>query len=49
MKAENVILSNGLIHNSGPISLNATRMGFGWMTIDESSKALEVLESIVKR
>lgn len=48
MKTENVILSNGLIHNSGPVSLNATRMGFGWMTIEESAKALDVLESLVK-
>jgi len=27
-----VILSPGIIHDTGPVSLNSTRMGFAWMT-----------------
>ncbi len=49
LKTEGIILSNGLIHNSGPTSLNATRMGFGWMNQQEAIKALDILETTIKR
>jgi GntR family transcriptional regulator / MocR family aminotransferase len=56
LKAKGIILSNGLIHNPTPVSLNATpvylnatRMGFGWMTQTEAEKALEILASTINR
>ena len=48
MKNQGIILPNGLIHNTGPISLNATRLGFGFMNLDESAKALDLLEKLMK-
>jgi GntR family transcriptional regulator/MocR family aminotransferase len=48
MKSQGFILPNGLIHNTGPTSLNATRLGFGFMNLDESAKALNILEKIMK-
>lgn len=43
LKPQGIILSNGLIHNNTPVSLNATRMGFGWMNEKESEYAVDVL------
>lgn len=43
-----IILSNGLIHNTSSFSLNATRIGFGWMTEKESEKAIDILSSTVR-
>lgn len=48
MKGQGFILPNGLIHNTGSTTLNATRMGFGFMTLEECGKALDVLEKIMK-
>jgi GntR family transcriptional regulator / MocR family aminotransferase len=48
VRTQGIVLSNGLIHNTRPESLNATRMGFGWMTIDEAAKALDILEKAIK-
>lgn len=48
LRSQGVVLSNGLIHDTGPVSLNSTRMGFAWMTIDEAAKALDILEKVVK-
>jgi GntR family transcriptional regulator / MocR family aminotransferase len=47
LKTKGIILSNGLIHNPTPVSLNATRMGFGWMNQTEAEKALEILVSTI--
>ena len=33
--------------NATPVSLNATRMGFGWMNQTEAEKALEILVSTI--
>jgi len=48
MKGQGFILPNGLIHNTGPQSLNATRLGFGFMTIAECAKALDTLEILMR-
>ncbi|HLZ88039.1 MAG TPA: PLP-dependent aminotransferase family protein [Puia sp.] len=47
LKEKGIILSNGLIHNTTSHNLNATRMGFGWMTEKEAEKAIAILGSII--
>lgn len=47
LKEKGVILSNGLIYNNGPISLNATRIGFGWMNEKEAEKALDIFSTLL--
>lgn len=49
LRAQGLILSNGLIHNSSGQSFNATRMGFGWMTPGEAENAVNLLEKTVTR
>jgi GntR family transcriptional regulator/MocR family aminotransferase len=44
LRAQRIILSNGLIHNNTPVSLNSTRMGFAWMNKNEAANAVEILE-----
>jgi GntR family transcriptional regulator/MocR family aminotransferase len=48
LKAQGLILSNGLIHNTSSISLNATRMGFGWMNEEEAIQALDLLAKTIR-
>jgi GntR family transcriptional regulator / MocR family aminotransferase len=48
LKGKGVILSNGLIYNNTGISLNATRLGFGWMTLQEAEKAIDILASTIR-
>lgn len=48
LKQKGVILSNGLIHNTTGSSLNATRIGFGWMTEKESEKAIAILSATIQ-
>ena len=48
MRAQGIILSNGLIHNVANTSLNSTRMGFAWMTEDESKKAVDILVKTIR-
>ena len=48
MRAQGIILSNGLIHNTGPVSLNSTRMGFAWMNEKEAEIAVGKLTQIIK-
>ena len=48
LKSKGVILSNGLIYNTTSTSLNATRIGFGWMTQKESEKAIAVLSATIR-
>lgn len=43
LKTQGIILSNGLIHNNSPLSLNATRMGFAWMNEKETENAVDIL------
>lgn len=47
LKEKGVILSNGLIYNNGPHSLNATRIGFGWMNEKEAEKALDIFSRLI--
>ena len=49
LKAQGLILSNGLIHNNTPVSLNATRMGFAWMNEKESLNAVDLLEKTIRK
>ena len=48
LRAQGIILSNGLIHNTSPISLNATRMGFAWMNEKESENAVNIMAQIIR-
>jgi len=48
LRAQGVILSNGLVHNTTPVSLNATRMGFAWMTEKEAKNAVDILAKTIK-
>jgi len=47
LKAQGLILSNGLIHNTSSLSLNATRMGFGWMNEEEAEQAVDLLTKTI--
>ena len=49
MRSKGIILSNGLIYNTSDTSLNATRMGFAWMTEREAEKAVAVLADTINR
>ncbi|OQP61281.1 hypothetical protein A3860_06105 [Niastella vici] len=48
LKAKGLILSNGLIHNTSAVSLNSTRMGFGWMNEEETAQAVEMLSRTIR-
>ncbi|PWT71988.1 MAG: GntR family transcriptional regulator [Bacteroidetes bacterium] len=48
LRSQGVILSNGLIHNTGNLSLNSTRMGFGWMTETEAIHAIDELNKVIR-
>ena len=48
LKAQGLILSNGLVHNNTAVSLNSTRMGFAWMTDKETEKAVTLLTTAIK-
>lgn len=48
MREQGVIISPGLIHNTGPVSLNGTRMGFAWMNEKEAEHAVDVLAKAVR-
>ena len=48
LKARGIILSNGLIHNNKPLSINATRMGFAWMTETEAARAIDILADTIR-
>jgi len=48
LRPQGLILSNGLIHNSGSVSLNSTRMGFAWMNEKEAEIAVGKLVKTIK-
>ncbi len=48
LKEKGIILSNGLIHNTSAVTLNSTRLGFGWMTEKESEKAIAILSTTIR-
>jgi GntR family transcriptional regulator/MocR family aminotransferase len=47
LRAKGLILSNGLIHNNTPVSLNATRMGFAWMNEQEAENAVLLMAKTI--
>jgi GntR family transcriptional regulator/MocR family aminotransferase len=47
LRAQGIILSNGLIHNTTSVSLNATRMGLGWMNEEEAQQAVDILAKAI--
>jgi GntR family transcriptional regulator/MocR family aminotransferase len=49
LRPQGLILSNGLIHNSGSVSLNSTRMGFAWMNEKEAEIAVGKLSKQSKK
>jgi GntR family transcriptional regulator / MocR family aminotransferase len=48
LKNKGIILSSGLIHDTEGRKMNCTRLGFGWMNLNESAKAVELLASALK-
>jgi GntR family transcriptional regulator/MocR family aminotransferase len=48
LKAQGIILSNGLIHNTPTLQLNATRMGFAWMNEEETQEAVDMLTKTIR-
>ena len=48
LRAQGIILSNGLINNVGNDLLNSTRMGFAWMNEKEAENAINILAKTVK-
>jgi GntR family transcriptional regulator/MocR family aminotransferase len=48
LKAQGLVLSNGLIHNTGTTTLNATRLGFAWMNEKETEKAILLLSKTIR-
>jgi GntR family transcriptional regulator / MocR family aminotransferase len=49
LRKQELILSPGLIHNTGPVLLNSTRMGFAWMDEKEAEYAIDMLEKAIRR
>jgi GntR family transcriptional regulator/MocR family aminotransferase len=48
LRAQGLILSNGLIHNTPAQSMNATRMGFGWMNEIETEESVDMLVKAIR-
>jgi GntR family transcriptional regulator/MocR family aminotransferase len=48
LRDQGIILSNGLIHNTGTSLMNATRMGFAWMNEKETETAVGKLIKTLK-
>lgn len=49
LKAQGLILSNGLIHDNSSVSFNSTRMGFAWMNEKEAINAVDMLAKAIFR
>ncbi len=49
MKAKGIIISNGLINNTGKTLMNANRMGFAWMNEKEAEKAILILNDTIRQ
>jgi GntR family transcriptional regulator / MocR family aminotransferase len=48
LKSQGLILSNGLIHNNTPASLNSTRMGFAWINEQETENAVNLVAKTIR-
>lgn len=50
LRKKEIVLSNGLINNTNERkTLNATRMGFGWMNLKESERAVDILADTIRK
>ena len=49
LKAQGIILSNGLIHNNSSVLLNCTRMGFAWMNETEAETAVDIMTNTIRK
>jgi GntR family transcriptional regulator/MocR family aminotransferase len=49
LKSKGIILSNGLVHDTEDKKLNCTRMGFGWMNMKESERAVKLLYETIRQ
>ncbi|MBS1566373.1 MAG: PLP-dependent aminotransferase family protein [Bacteroidetes bacterium] len=48
LREQGLILSSGLIHNTSATPLNATRMGFAWMTEKEAKNAVDTIVKTIR-
>jgi GntR family transcriptional regulator / MocR family aminotransferase len=48
LKEQGIRISNGLIHNNTPVSLNATRMGLGFMNEKEAQAAVDIMAKLIR-
>lgn len=48
LKAQGLVLSNGLIHNTSPSAFNCTRMGFGWLNEKEAAEAVDLMAHVIR-
>jgi GntR family transcriptional regulator / MocR family aminotransferase len=48
LRSKGIILSNGTIHNTSQVPLNATRMGFAWMNEKEAERAVTLLTKTIR-
>lgn len=45
-----VALSPGKLHDiTSGRKLNSTRMGFGWMNLNEAEKAIHIMEKVIRK
>ena len=49
LRSKGIILSNGLVNNPEGKKLNSTRMGFGWMNMEETEHAIKTLRETIKK
>jgi len=50
LRKKELILSKGLLHDlTAGKKLNSTRIGFGWMNIQEAGKAIGILKSTIRK
>lgn len=47
LRAQGIVLSNGLIHNNTPVSLNSTRIGLAWMDQKEARNAVDIMAKTI--
>jgi GntR family transcriptional regulator/MocR family aminotransferase len=48
LRPQGVILPSGLIYNNTPVSLNSTRLGFGYMTEKEAKNAVDLMAKTIR-
>lgn len=49
LRRKDLVLSGGTIHNHSGEKLNSTRMGFGWMNIRETERAINKLNEHIRK